>query len=421
MHVFFKKSIIALSIKVLAATVAFCLSIYLGRTLGSEQLGIYYLAISIVTVPLTLIIFGLNITVLKVVAKSTVDRCWGTINKVVVSSLLFITIMSLIIAGILFILSKYIALSYFNEPKLITPLQFIVLSLIPVALFNLLAHALQGVKRIYVSMLLMGGGHNALIFLYIFIYPPKVATDISLAYLFSAGVTLLIGIVLWFGQRKTKLFTIIKVSEMSIFKGSTSIFLSQMLAQFFTQFPIIILGIYLSSSDVALYAVSLKIAMLISFVLMAVNRVVAPDFSILYSQGEVDKLRVLLKNSSRFMLIVSIPMVAIVTLFPKFILSLYGDSFVDAAACLVVLAFAQFVYVATGNVNVLLQMTGNENVVRNSSLLSALISILSAIIFIPMFGIVGAGLSTLVSLFIASGFSAYKANKLLGINTMRFW
>ncbi len=65
---------------------------------------------------------------------------------------------------------------------------------------------------------------------------------------------------------------------------------------------------------------------------------------------------------------------------------------------LTILAVGQFINVVTGSVGYLLMMTGNEKLMRNNTLVVGGVSIVIGSIAIPLWGRVGAALTTSFSL-----------------------
>ncbi|MFS1918562.1 MATE family efflux transporter [Vibrio sp. 10N.286.46.E10] len=416
------RTVIALFLKITGAAIGLFLSIYLSRHLGASELGKYYLALSLLTVPLTVCIFGLNTSTMKVLSTFNLNNENKEINTYFFVSLVLVLFASILMVFTIFHFNEYFFTKVYGNQTIKDIFIYLSLSLLPLALFNLFGHALLSIKSTFFGMIVLGILHNILILLISLFFPLEQAQDIVGYYVFSAYVTLFVAAVIWIFKIRT--FCCYKFNKKhfsNVFEGSTSNFLAQSLGQLYTQVPILIIGHYYLSNDVAHYGVSLKLAMLISFILMAVNRVVAPDFSFLYSQGEMESLKMLVRKSTRLMIAVSLPVLVFVLFFGEQVLSFYGDDFIIASKCLTILAFSQFIYVFSGNVNVLLQMSNNENVVRDSSLVSAISIALLSTWLVPLWGIEGAAVSTLISMSLANALSAIRAKNILGINTFRFW
>ena len=409
----------ALFMKGGGAAIGFLASVIIGRQLGADEIGVYYLSLSLITIPLTLSIFGMNITILKEISRYYISNKWEAINNIFFQTTISVLLISSSFSILLFLMADYIGKEFFSNDRLVDVLRLISISIIPVSIFNLHGHAIQATKKILRAMFLMGGVHNLLVVVLLLIFYVDNAKKMAMLYMISAFITMFVGVVLWFSDHSSSIRFNFK--RENLVKRSTPTLVSQLLGQAYTQVVVILLGVWSTPLAVGYFVVSLKIAMLISFVLMSVNRVVAPDFSGLYSRGEHTELRKLVAASSRFMLVISIPFVILIQAFPSMILNIYGEGFAEAANCLRILALGQLIYVITGNVNILLQMTGNETVVRDSSIVGAALTLFLGVILIPIWGLHGASFTTLISLSVANFISCYRANYILKINTLKIW
>jgi O-antigen/teichoic acid export membrane protein len=180
-------------------------------------------------------------------------------------------------------------------------------------------------------------------------------------------------------------------------------------------------GVWGATSDVANFAVAQRTGMLITFVLTAVNIVMAPKFAALYEDGNIEDLREVSLNATKLTVIGALPIVIVMILFPNFIISLFGGGFKDAGLYLQILAVGQFVNAITGSVGYLLSMSGNERDLRNSSLISG-VSVLSlCLIFVPMYGALGAAFSTAFGVICQNLLASHFVNKRLGFSPFKIW
>ena len=81
-----------------------------------------------------------------------------------------------------------------------------------------------------------------------------------------------------------------------------------------------------------------------------------------------------------------------------------------------ILAIGQFVNVAVGTVGSILMMSGYGKVVRNNTLLGATINIVGNLTLVPLYGAIGAAISTAGSIIIQNLILYYKVKSILGIN-----
>jgi O-antigen/teichoic acid export membrane protein len=119
------------------------------------------------------------------------------------------------------------------------------------------------------------------------------------------------------------------------------------------------------------------------------------------------------------MCILGIPFLAVMLLFPIFMMGLFGSDFKAGAPLLQILAAGQFLSIITGSASYMLIMSDNEKDMRNALLLIAPLNIFITISLTKEFGAIGCAISTAAAISAQNIFAAYKAKKRLGINSLR--
>lgn len=180
--------------------------------------------------------------------------------------------------------------------------------------------------------------------------------------------------------------------------------------------PTLFLGYFASSSDVGLYSLANRIAIVISFILWIINSVYAPYFANLYENGDKIKLQQMVKNSMLYMILIATPLFLIILIFSTQILGYFGSAYKDASFALILLGTGQYINVLTGPVVFLLNMTGLQKKIRNIVILTGALSIISSLIFIPIYGIMGAVFSTVIGLVIQNLLALYITKRDLEIS-----
>ena len=169
----------------------------------------------------------------------------------------------------------------------------------------------------------------------------------------------------------------------------------------------IMLGIFKTEVDVGVYNVALKLAMSTGIVLGAVNSIVAPKISETFNNDRIDEFRKLIKKSTRIIFFCTFPILIILLLFPKLLLSFFGAEFVIARTTLLILLIGQVVNAMSGSVGFILQMTGKEKVYQNILLIALLSNIGLNLYLIPRYGIEGAAIASAFSLLLWNFSSVY--------------
>jgi len=164
------------------------------------------------------------------------------------------------------------------------------------------------------------------------------------------------------------------------------------------QSDILMIGILIGPKEAGIYTAATKTAALVSFVLVAVNAIAAPMISELHAKGDRDKLQKMVSAAARWMFWPSLGVTLGLILFGGVILGLFGSEFVAGWESLLLLALGQLVNAAAGPVGYLLSLTGFQELSARVYVWSALINIVLNIVAILMFGIVGAALSTAITM-----------------------
>jgi O-antigen/teichoic acid export membrane protein len=279
---------------------------------------------------------------------------------------------------------------------------------------------LQGLGRIGSSILVTGVILNFLLIGVLLFIQPTTANSVAHFYaLLSLGAALFA-------------FFFFLLPQLAIYKGEVVRFklilgscmplLLVIITQLLVQWSgIFIAGVYLEAKSISLLASAQRTAMLVSFVLVVVNLVVAPRFALLYEQGELWELETLALTSVKLITVLAFPLIILMVCFPGEIMALFGPEFVAGGPLLRILAVGQFINAVCGSVGILLIMSGNEQDVRNVSLLSGAFSLVSVWVLTVYFGESGNAMGTAAVVAGQNLLTVYFVKKRLGFNTLAVW
>ncbi|MEP1423142.1 MAG: polysaccharide biosynthesis C-terminal domain-containing protein, partial [Erythrobacter sp.] len=159
----------------------------------------------------------------------------------------------------------------------------------------------------------------------------------------------------------------------------------------------LVVGAWCEVAEVATFNVALRLAMLISIVVMSVNSISFPTFASLHRQNRTDELRRNALIASWLTLAMGLPLPLFVLAFPEWLLGFFGAEFQDGTTVLRVLAIGQIANVASGSVGGLLVMTGHQKASLKISVGTAIGMITLTLILVPWLGILGAGIASAFS------------------------
>ena len=189
-----------------------------------------------------------------------------------------------------------------------------------------------------------------------------------------------------------------RFSYTEIFKRSYPMALSAVAYFIMQSVDIIILTAYEGYDKVAYYSIAVKLATVTALALMSVNIVVAPKIAEIYNNNDHGKLNKLIKDSSRIIFSISIPILAILFVFSELMLSFFGENYVLAKDALSILLAAQFFSSICGPGAIYLNMTGKQQKLNKILIAVLFINVILNFVLIPSYGIEGAAIATLISM-----------------------
>ena len=411
---------IALFVKVLAAGAAFIMNVVIARSLGASEAGLFLFGFTLITLFSALSRLGLDNTLVRYVAAEQSQNRASAVLGVYRKAILWVSVVSVLVACILLLLNDSLNQWLFNLKGFEKILWIMAFALPLVALYTLHAQALQGLKRIALAMLTLNVVVPLGVLTALLVLPITNANQVAWVYVGACGCALVFGRFCW---RRSAPHAEVKPAFESRLLLSSCVplwgvmFFSQMV-QWSSQ---LMLGVWASTSEIALFASAQRTAMLTSFVLVAVNAIAAPRFAAMHRAGDSIGVRRTALLSVRLMMLAACPIVLFMLVFPEWLMGLFGPEFSAAAPVLMILVVGQFVNIATGSVGFLLSMTGHERQLRLNVFIGAMLGISLGLLLIPAYGILGGAIATAVAVASQNLLGVYQVNKLFGFNTLAFW
>lgn len=412
-------TIIAFILKVVGASLAFIFNVVLARLLGADGAGIYFLSLSIITIASVVSRVGLDNTLLRYVAAGASEQNWVEVKGIYTKAMIITIPLSILITVLVELSTFLLSIDVFDKPELEDPLRWMALAIMPLSLLSLYAEMLKGLKKITASLTLQGvvlPFVNLCVLMLVASSMDVVGGSIS--YVVASLVTASMGIWLWTryvpGDQKYCMEFGWKPLIESCLPNYGVALLHKALLPWL---PLLLLGLWASSEDVGLYSAAVRTAMLISFILLAVNSVVAPKFAALHRQNDMAALGILARKTTWLTTLIMIPVILPIIIFPEIIMSAFGQEFRQAWLALIVLSAGQFINVVFGPVGYLLVMTGNEAMQKNSVFMSAIMLSIFLVSLVPSYGVLGAAIATSVSGVFFNVISYRYVKKHLGFST----
>jgi O-antigen/teichoic acid export membrane protein len=408
-----------LLLKIVGALLTFGLYVLIGRLLGAEQAGMYFLGLAVATVAAVLGRVGLDGTMLRLIAGAAAVDDWKAVQGVFVKGLTIAAAGCSVAALATTALAPALAEHLFSAQELTGVFRWMALSIAPAGLIVLLGRALLGLKRVGDATVVNDVAIPGLSLAAVGLLAPRWGILGAVwAYCFATGVTLLVG--LWRWRQATPRLRGVKgkVETREVLQSSIPLYWVACFQLVVTWMSTLALGVWTSGADVGVFGVANRTAALTSFILLAVNSIAAPKFAALHRAGDAVTLGRVARNCAKLTALAATPVLAICLVLPAQVMSVFGAEFASGAVLLSILAAGQFVNVVTGSVGFLLVMCGYEVLYRNNFLLCALVSIGLNLMLIPRLGIIGAAIATASTLALQNLIAAFMVWRKLGIMTI---
>jgi O-antigen/teichoic acid export membrane protein len=166
---------------------------------------------------------------------------------------------------------------------------------------------------------------------------------------------------------------------------------------FMAEAATVLLGIFSTHDQVAYFSIAIRLVSITSFILIAFNSVLSPQFSQFHAQSKTNELISLFQKTRRFGVGISLPILVFIFYFSDSVLIIFGSEFENAANVLRILLIAHLFKVFVGSVGQLLLMTGHVYYQRLSLILAVFLLIILCCALCPEYGAIGAAIATLVA------------------------
>lgn len=182
---------------------------------------------------------------------------------------------------------------------------------------------------------------------------------------------------------------------------------------------IIYAGLFLQSEQVAYYQVAKQVAIVMTFLLVVVEPLVAPALA-----RSIKNKKSQIQVGSGYSLAIyylgvfATPILIFIFAFSKEILLLFGNEYASGDIALRILVVGQFINVITGQSGYLLSMAGYARLSLKNSIFSAILMTVIAFSLTPLFGLIGLALAVSFSNVTVNSLRVYQVWKLEKISPL---
>ena len=309
------------------------------------------------------------------------------------------TVSAIALGAVLFAVSSRLAEGLFHDPRLAAPLRFVAVALPATVLTDAALSATRGFKtmRPYALVGLIFEPASRLLLTWVLV---AVGLGLSGAMLglvvtnVAAACLAVLAIHRLAGPSRAPA----RYRWRRLFSFSTVSWVSSLASTGLLWADTLLLGIYGSASDVAVYQVATRLTLLVMIFMHSLNASFAPRIADLYRSGDRANLSKLYSLVTSWIVRLSLPAFVLIMIFPRQLLSIFGDEFTVGASITVLLAVGTLFDVVSGPCGHMLVMSGRPALTMANNLCGLALNIGLNIWLIPRFGLVGAGIAWAASL-----------------------
>jgi O-antigen/teichoic acid export membrane protein len=418
-----KKFAFDIGITFLASTVAlllgFIITVLLGRYLGADDLGLYKMIFTLHGIAMVIATIGIPAAMIKYVAEFKDDKT--KFNQIVSSGV--ITSLFLGIGfTVLFFISACLFAGIFNMPRLSGLIQI----LSPVFLFALLGGALLGMfnglreMKKHAAGMIIQGILTVIVTVVLIYYGFGVAGAVIGIVLSSVGSCAY----LLFLSRRYFRITLEGYRQTTgrLLKFGAQISGANAIGMINYQADIVLIGLFLTATDVGYYAVAIGLSRFFWIIPSAIQTITYPATSEYWAKNDHPALQKMIDKSLKYTACILLPIGLGVGFFAREIITLiFGDGFGYAVLPLQILTVGSVVFGLVNAVGGSITGVGRPDIGLKLVGITATVNIVLNILLIPYFGIVGAAIATTISLSVATLLGLFLTVKIVKVKIDFEW
>jgi len=397
-----KGSSISLVLKFSAMLFSYLAMLFITNHYGANEWGLFTLCFTILSIVILLPKFGFDNALVRIITELNTTNNKAEIATALKKVFTISITISLIIIVLLNVFSETLVYKVLKEPEMEPYIALIAYIILPTVLLVIISATFQALKKTMLFMLFQTALIN-IIFLLLLIgfYFIEIKIKIFELYLYATLAALLIGSIIFYktikknssGSSISGKYTYRKIANISF-----PMMLSSSFALLMGWSDILMLSYYKTTVDVGIYNSSLRLAALSGITLIAVNAIAAPKFVEFYSKSDMRGLKDTVQKSTKMIFFMSAPLLLLLIIFSKQILSFFGDEFIVGYLALIYLCASRFINAISGSVGYIMQMTDQQRTYQNIIIIAFLINLGLNFMLIPRYGFNGAAIASSIAM-----------------------
>lgn len=410
-------SVMSFGIKILSVAFGLIINLIIAKYYGAEILGTLTLLISIISIVSMISLAGTDVSILRFIPPLLIKNEYNEIYEIIKKIFMFIISLSILFSVIIYIFSDFIADVIFEKPKLsffIGLIAFFIFFQV-IGKFSIASiRAFKNIKLYLFLQFLPALANLSILSIITFFY----YTQYNPIYSQLATQTMVAIVSIWFLKKYLFRYNVSIDKSKTTFRELITIsfpmFLTAVMQIVVLQTDVLMLSHMSTLEYVGIYSIVMKLALLSSFIITSINTIIAPKFSELYYNKNMDELKNISKKSTKLIFYTTLPITIVLIVFGEELLSIFGEKFMIGSFALILLASGQLVNAMAGSVGYFLNMTGHQKTLNKIVLLGGISNIILNILLIPNYGINGAALASMISMILWNLLASFYVKKHFG-------
>lgn len=394
-----RTSSVALALRVFGMLVTYVFNFIVARRYGASAVGGLALATTVVMVLGMLSRLGFDRAIVRFVAASIASGKAEMAGRQYRAALYIVGVLGCLLSLGMFFGADSLAVTVFKKPALENTFRIASPAVLFFSLNLFNAEAIRGLKKIWqFSLLRHVMTYLVAVVVLLLLHGSLTEDSVAVAaFSIACAVAAVISLVVArtsFGAG----FSCNGVALGALLAVSLPMFFSNSMGMIISWSDVLMLGRFVSESEVGIYSICLKLAFGVSIVLNAVNSFSTPRFAELHAGGHTVEMASAMQQTTKLLFFTTFPLLIGIVALGKPLLGLFGLEFQAGYQALLILVLGQFFSALSGPIANLMQMSGLERAFLVIVGVLAVLNIGLNLLLIPRYGILGAAVSSAIAL-----------------------
>lgn len=388
--------------RLLTVAAGFAVNALIARIVSADELGAYFLLVSVISLGCLVASCGMQIAVVRLVAQAMAKELPGVAKGTVRIVLRVGLVNAAAVALAVGLSGEVIATQIFNAPPMTDVSWYAAAIIVAVVPLNLFGESFRGFHAFGMAALFTNNTITNVILLFLLVALATIYGRGSLATVLTASVMAsVVGLSLaaWFMMRRLAgVRDVASVSARSVLAVSFPLMISGVALFVMTQADLWIIGMFASGQDVALYGAAIRMSQLTYIPLLIGNTMLAPFIAEMYTKGDSKTLEKIIRSASTLSAAFALTVVGIFVLAGESILALaFGEFYRSSYLLLIIISIGQAANVWCGPGMITLINTGHQKYVMYISIAFGALMIVASLLSVDRFGAQGVAVVMSVS------------------------